>query len=78
MLNSLLNAFKGKFGNIATIIVRKNIQELVKKNPRIEKILPKNLGITISKAKKLSEEKLSKSKEGIEGTVSFFEGGKKK
>ena len=57
LLNSLLNTFKGKFGNLATILVRKNIQELIKKNPRIEKILPKSLGITITKAKKFQRER---------------------
>ncbi len=43
LLNSLLKTFKGKFGNIATILVRKDVQEMVKKNPRIEKILPESL-----------------------------------
>ena len=57
LLNSLLNTFKGKFGNLATILVRKNVQELVKKNPRIGKILPKSLGISITKAKKLQRER---------------------
>ena len=52
LLNSLLNTFKGKFGNIVTILVRKNIQELVKKNPRIKKILPKSLSKSITESKK--------------------------
>ena len=51
LLNSLLNTFKGKFGNIVTILVRKNIQELVKKNPRIKKILPKSLSKSITESK---------------------------
>ena len=60
LLNSLLNTFKGKFGNLATILVRKNVQELIKKNPRIEKILPKSLGISVTKAKRLQREKARK------------------
>jgi len=56
LLNSLLTTFKGKFGNLATILVRKNVQELVNKNPRIAKILPKSLGISLAKAKKLQRE----------------------
>ncbi|MBU2561175.1 MAG: HAMP domain-containing protein [Nanoarchaeota archaeon] len=51
LLNSLLKTFKGKFGNLATILVRKNVQELVEKNPRIKGILPKSLGISVEKAK---------------------------
>jgi HAMP domain-containing protein len=43
LLNSLLETFKGKFGNLANILVRKNIQQLSEKNPRIMKILPKSL-----------------------------------
>ena len=62
LLNSLLKTFQGKFGNLATILVRKNIQELVKKNPRIEKILPKSLGITITKAKRFQRERESRKK----------------
>ncbi len=60
LLNSLLISFKGKFGNLATILVRKDVQELVKKNPRIEKILPKSLGISITKAKELQRESKKK------------------
>ncbi len=62
LLNSLLTTFKGKFGNIATILVRKNMQELVNKNPRIEKILPKSLGISIIKAKKFQREREQEKK----------------
>jgi len=70
LLESLLKSFKGKFGNIATILARKNIEKLVKKNPRTEKILPKSLKKTIKRSKKL---KKSKSKdEDIKGTLSFF------
>jgi methyl-accepting chemotaxis protein len=47
LLNSLLSTFKGKFGKVATILVRKNIQELAERNPRIKKILPKELGKSI-------------------------------
>jgi len=43
LLDSLLKTFKGKFGNIATILVRKDVSELINKNPRIEKILPSYL-----------------------------------
>lgn len=49
LLNSLLNAFRGKFGNIATIVLRQNIKELARKNPRIAGILPKSLGMTVRK-----------------------------
>ncbi len=41
LLNSLLKTFRGKFGNLATILVRKDVQELIKQNPRIKKIVPK-------------------------------------
>lgn len=61
LLNSLLKTFKGKFGNLATILVRKDIQELTKKNPRIEKILPKSLGISVTKAKKFQRESRKKT-----------------
>ena len=43
LLNSLLKTFKGKFGKVAIILVRHNIDELIKKNPRIKKILPDSL-----------------------------------
>jgi len=43
LLNALLKTFRGKLGKVATILVRKNVDELVKKNPRIKKILPKSL-----------------------------------
>ena len=61
LLNSLLATFKGKFGNLATILVRKDIQDLVKKNPRIAKILPKSLGIILEKGKKFQRESRRKS-----------------
>lgn len=57
LLNSLLTSFKGKFGKIATILVRKDVQKLVNKNPRIGNILPKNLGMSIKKAKTLKKSK---------------------
>ncbi len=57
LLKSLLKTFKGKFGNLATILVRKNVQELVKKNPRIQKILPKSIGASVTKATKLQRER---------------------
>ena len=47
LLNSLLKTFKGKFGKIAGIIVRKNVQELADKNPRILKIVPAMVRKTI-------------------------------
>ena len=40
---------------IATIIVRKEIQELEAKNPRVRKILPKSLGISINKSMELKK-----------------------
>jgi len=43
LLDSLLKTFEGKFGKVASILMRKNVNELIKKNPRIEKILPKSL-----------------------------------
>ncbi len=43
LLNSLLKGFEGKAGNIAMILMRGNIQRLVKKNPRIMKIIPKEM-----------------------------------
>ena len=52
LLNSLLETFKGKFGNLANILVRKSIQELVDKNPRISKILPPTLKKIIKVVKK--------------------------
>jgi methyl-accepting chemotaxis protein len=51
LLNSLLRTFEGKFGKIARILVRQNIQKLIKKNPRIGKILPKSFGMSASKDK---------------------------
>ncbi len=64
LLNSLLNVFKGKFGRVATILMRKNIQELVDKNPRIKKILPKSFGTIVARESKgqttVSPEKLAK------------------
>ncbi len=76
LLESLLSSFKGKFGNLATIIARKNIEKLVKKNPRTEKILPKSLKKTIKKSKRIKKSK-SKDKD-IKGTLSFFKEGDNK
>ncbi|MBU2561172.1 MAG: HAMP domain-containing protein [Nanoarchaeota archaeon] len=56
LLNSLLSAFKGKLGNIATILARKNVKELVEKNPRIIKILPPSLAKSIKKERELNQE----------------------
>jgi len=53
LLNSLLGAFKGQFGNIATILVKDNVKVLVEKNPRIRKILPTSIARLIRKEKKL-------------------------
>jgi len=55
LLNSMLNAFKGKFGNIASILMRRNIQSLSKKNPRIMSILPKAITRTIKKEEELKK-----------------------
>ena len=53
LLNTLLAAFKGKFGKIATILVRRNVQELVDNNPRIKGVLPKALSRSLSKRKEV-------------------------
>ena len=55
LLNSLFEAFKGKFGNVALIVVKKNIKDLIEKNPRIMKIIPKPLADSIKKEKELKE-----------------------
>jgi len=55
LLNSLFGAFKGKFGNVALIVVKKNIKDLIEKNPRIMKMLPKFLSDLIEKERKLKE-----------------------
>jgi len=55
LLNSILNSFKGKFGNLAVIVMRKNIQELVKKNPRIKDIIPKEMERSINLGKNLKK-----------------------
>ena len=51
LLNTILKTFKGKFGNIVTILLRKDIEELAKKNPRITSILPKELRASLRKSK---------------------------
>ena len=56
MLNSLLNTFKGKFGKVAAVLVINSIRELIEKNPRIIKILPKSIADSIKKEKELKEE----------------------
>ena len=55
LLNSLFGAFKGKFGNVALIVVKKNIKDLIEKNPRIMKMLPKFLSDLIKKERELKE-----------------------
>jgi HAMP domain-containing protein len=57
LLDSLLSTFKGKFGNIATIIVSENIRRLADKNPRILNIIPTQLAGTIKKRKELEDKK---------------------
>ncbi|MBD3249307.1 HAMP domain-containing protein [Candidatus Woesearchaeota archaeon] len=57
LLDSFLNSFKGKFGNIATILARKEIEKLIKKNPRIEGILPASLKESVKKSKKFRNKK---------------------
>lgn len=47
LLNSLLKTFEGKFGNIATIVMRQNLQALAKKNPRIIKMIPQSIRKTL-------------------------------
>jgi HAMP domain-containing protein len=51
LLNTILKTFKGKFGNIVTILLRKDIEALAKKNPRITSILPKILKTSLLKSK---------------------------
>lgn len=51
LLDTLLATFRGKFGNIAGILFRKNVQELAKRNPRILKIVPRSIRKTIKKKK---------------------------
>jgi len=55
LLNSLLNTFKGKFGKVATVLVINSVRELIEKNPRIIKILPKSLADSLKKEKELKE-----------------------
>jgi len=48
LLNSLTKTLNDKkLGGISAILMRRNVQELVSKNPRIYKILPKSLGKSI-------------------------------
>ena len=49
LLKSLLKSFEGKFGQIATILVRQNVQQLAKKNPSIYKILPKSMSTMLQR-----------------------------
>lgn len=49
LLNSLLKTFEGKFGNIATILVRKDVNDIIRRNPRIEKILPISIKSALKK-----------------------------
>ncbi len=55
LLNSLLKTFRGKSGGIASILVKKNIKELVKKNPRIIKIIPNSISKSIKKEEKIKK-----------------------
>ena len=55
LLNSLLNTFKGKFGKVATVLVINSTRELMEKNSRIIKILPKSIADSIKKEKELKE-----------------------
>lgn len=55
LLNTILTAFKGKLGGIASILLRKNIKELSDKNPRVLKIIPKSLAQSLKKQKKIEE-----------------------
>lgn len=57
LLNAILNAFDGKMGNIATILMRKKIKDLTEKNPRILKIIPKTLKSSIRKEERLFSQK---------------------
>jgi HAMP domain-containing protein len=51
LLNTILRTFKGKFGNIVTILLRKDVEELTKKNPRILSILPKVIRTSLRKSR---------------------------
>ena len=56
LLGSLLKTFKGKFGNLAVILMRKDIQNLIKRNPRIMNIIPKEMAQIIKKGEELKKE----------------------
>jgi methyl-accepting chemotaxis protein len=55
LLDSLLNTFKGRFGNLAMIIVRKDIEKLISRNPRIKEILPESPARSQKKAKNIKK-----------------------
>lgn len=51
LLESFLSIFKGKFGNVAAIVIGKEVRELAMKNPRILNIVPKELARYIKRSK---------------------------
>jgi HAMP domain-containing protein len=56
LLNSLLKGLEGKIGKLARILMRKNVSELAKRNPRITKIIPKEMARNIELNKGLKED----------------------
>ncbi len=62
LLGSLLKTFRGKFGNIAAILARKDIEDLVSANPRIVDILPKELKAAASTHRKIVLDNIPDSK----------------
>ena len=52
LLESLLKAFEGKFGKVATIVMSRDVSALARKNPRILGILPKKLVNSIRKQRR--------------------------
>lgn len=49
LLNSMLKTFRGRFGNIAFILMRKDISELTQRSPSVMKSLPPAIARTIKK-----------------------------
>lgn len=57
LLNNIINAFKGKAGGIAYILLRKNIKDFSDKNPRILDMLPGYLAESIRKEKRVKDKR---------------------
>jgi len=43
LLNTLLKTLRGKYGKLAAILMRKDVQSLIKKIPQVKKLLPRNI-----------------------------------